>query len=215
MIERIDNCGLPLVLASASPRRRRLLAEAGYVFEVEATSAPERSDGADPAGCVIANALAKNGACRAARPDAAILSADTVVWREGRMLGKPRDAAGAAEMLAWLSGKSHTVFTGVALSTPASPLPAMRVEASEVVFRTLSPDAISAYIAKVKPFDRAGAYDLSDYGDIVVERVIGSYTNVVGLPMDSARAMLAEAGIVPAYAYAASSRLNWNGVVLT
>ena len=104
---------LTLVLASASPRRRRLLTEAGYRFEVLPTEAPEVSDGADPAGCVVANALAKNEAARRQRPDAAILSADTVVWRSGRMLGKPKTHAEAVEMLSFLSGKGHTVFTGV------------------------------------------------------------------------------------------------------
>jgi len=189
---------LPLLLASASPRRRRLLSEAGYSFEVVATEAPEMSDAADPAGCVIANALAKNAAARALRPDAAILSADTIVWRAGRLLGKPQTPAEAAEMLSFLSGKSHTVFTGVALSTPGSAAPAVRVEASAVRFRKLNSDAIDAYIAKVKPFDRAGAYDLSDYGEIVVESVTGSYTNVIGLPMEAVKSLLASAGVAPA-----------------
>lgn len=194
---------LPLVLASASPRRRRLLEEAGYRFSIAATDAPEVSDGADPAGCVVANALAKNSACRGGNPNAAILSADTIVWRDGRLLGKPATAAEAAEMLAFLSGKTHTVFTGVALSLPAEARAALtrtsvRVEASCVKFRDLDAAAIDGYIAKVKPFDRAGAYDLSDFGEIVVEKVTGSYTNVIGLPMEAAKSLLDEAGILPA-----------------
>ena len=189
---------LTLVLASASPRRRRLLTEAGYRFEILPTEAPEVSDGADPAGCVVANALAKNEAARRQRPDAAILSADTVVWRSGRMLGKPKTHDEAVEMLSFLSGKGHTVFTGVALTRPGVAEPSVRVEASEVRFRTLSAADIDGYIAKVKPFDRAGAYDLSDFGEIVVEKVVGSYTNVIGLPMEAVKSLLSDAGLVPA-----------------
>ena len=186
-----------LVLASASPRRRRLLEEAGYRFDIAATDAPEVSDGADPAGCVVANALAKNAACRENNHDAAIISADTVVWRDGRLLGKPASRKEAAEMLMFLSGKTHTVFTGVALSLPGTAAPAVRVEASCVKFRDLDSAAIDGYIAKVKPFDRAGAYDLSDYGEIVVEKVTGSYTNVIGLPMEATKSLLSDAGILP------------------
>lgn len=189
---------LTLVLASASPRRRRLLTEAGYRFEVLPTEAPEVSDGADPAGCVVANALAKNEAARRQRPDAAILSADTVVWRSGRMLGKPKTHDEAVEMLSFLSGKGHTVFTGVALTRPGVAEPSVRVEASEVRFRTLSAADIDGYIAKVKPFDRAGAYDLSDFGEIVVEKVVGSYTNVIGLPMEAVKSLLSASGFASA-----------------
>ena len=196
---------LTLVLASASPRRRRLLTEAGYRFEILPTEAPEVSDGADPAGCVVANALAKNEAARRQRPDAAILSADTVVWRSGRMLGKPKTHDEAVEMLSFLSGKGHTVFTGVALTRPGVAEPSVRVEASEVRFRTLSAADIDNYIAKVKPFDRAGAYDLSDFGEIVVEKVVGSYTNVIGLPMEAVKSLLSNAGFAPAAGFASAA----------
>lgn len=196
---------LTLVLASASPRRRRLLTEAGYRFEVLPTEAPEVSDGADPAGCVVANALAKNEAARRQRPDAAILSADTVVWHSGRMLGKPKTHDEAVEMLSFLSGKGHTVFTGVALTRPGVAEPSVRVEASEVRFRTLSAADIDGYIAKVKPFDRAGAYDLSDFGEIVVEKVVGSYTNVIGLPMEAVKSLLSDASLAPAAGFASAA----------
>lgn len=196
---------LTLVLASASPRRRRLLTESGYRFEILPTEAPEVSDGADPAGCVVANALAKNEAARRQRPDAAILSADTVVWRSGRMLGKPKTHAEAVKMLSFLSGKGHTVFTGVALTRPGVAEPSVRVEASEVRFRTLSAADIDGYIAKVKPFDRAGAYDLSDFGEIVVEKVVGSYTNVIGLPMEAVKSLLSDAGLAPAAGLASAA----------
>lgn len=185
-----------LVLGSSSPRRRRLLAEAGYVFDVLSPDADEIADADDPAGSVLANALAKNEACRRLRPDAVVLSADTLVWMAGRIFGKPATREEAAEFLRVLSGRNHTVFTAVAVSAPSLGRPLARIEASVVRFRTLDDAAIAAYIDKVKPFDRAGAYDISDYGDIVVERIHGSYTCVVGLPMDAARDLLGAAGVV-------------------
>lgn len=189
---------MKLVLGSSSPRRRRLLAEDGYAFEVLSPDADEIADAGDPAGSVLANALAKNDACRRLRPDAVILSADTLVWMAGRIFGKPADTAEAAEFLRALSGRNHTVFTAVAVSAPSMEHPMSRIEASVVRFRTLDEAAIAAYIAKVRPLDRAGAYDISDYGDIVVERISGSYTCVVGLPMEAARDLLGKAGAFPA-----------------
>lgn len=185
------------VLASSSPRRKRLLSEAGYEFEVVSPDAEEIGVDSDPSGSVARNSLAKNAAARTMRPGSAVLSADTVVWKCGRLLGKPANVLEATEMLAFLSGSEHTVFTGVAVSSPYLEKPLVRVEASQVKFRTLSPEAIAAYIEHVEPFDRAGAYDLSDYGEIVVESVTGSYTNVVGLPMESTRQMLGEVGVWP------------------
>ncbi len=189
---------MDFILASASPRRRRLLSECGYAFDVAPSDVPEIRIDADPVRTVVGNASAKAGAVAMINPGVPVLGADTVVWRDGRLLGKPRDIAEAAEMLAWLSGRSHAVFTGVALLAPGAARPTVRVEASEVVFRELSAEDIVAYIGKVAPFDRAGAYDLSDYGEIVVREVVGSYSNVVGLPMETVRAMLADAGIRPA-----------------
>lgn len=188
---------MKLVLGSSSPRRRRLLAEAGYEFEVFSPDAGEVADAGDPAGSVLRNALAKNEACRRIRPNAVVLSADTLVWMAGRIFGKPATLAEAAEFLRALSGRNHTVFTAVAVSSPSAGRPLARVEASIVRFRTLDEAAIAAYIEKVRPLDRAGAYDISDYGDIVVERIEGSYTCVVGLPMEAARDLLREAGVVP------------------
>ncbi|MBQ7721697.1 MAG: septum formation protein Maf [Kiritimatiellae bacterium] len=187
-----------LVLGSSSPRRRRLLAEDGYVFDILSPDADEVADADDPAGSVLANAIAKNEACRRLRPDAVILSADTLVWMAGRIFGKPADIDEAAEFLRALSGRNHTVFTAVAVSSPSMERPMSRIEASVVRFRTLDEAAIAAYIAKVRPLDRAGAYDISDYGDIVVERICGSYTCVVGLPMEAARDLLGKAGAFPA-----------------
>ena len=183
-----------LVLASASPRRQRLMREAGYDFEVVPTDADETADAADPVGTVARNALAKLAACRASRPDDDILAADTLVWFEGRLVGKPKDEAEAARFLRAFSGRSQTVFTAVAFSRPADAVPTVRVEATAVRFKELSDAGIAEYIRIVHPLDRAGAYDAADYGDLVIAEVIGSFTNVVGLPMETVRDILGTPG---------------------
>lgn len=175
---------LPLVLASASPRRSRILRSAGYRFEVEKTDADEIARDDDPAGTVVHNALAKLRAARGKRPDAIILAADTLVWFEGRLLGKPKDLAEAAAMLRSYSGKSQTVFTGVAVSRPGDGAPRVRVEASVVRFRPLSEETIARYLDLVRPLDRAGAYDIGDHGEMLIESTDGSATNVEGLPAE-------------------------------
>ncbi len=179
-----------LVLASSSPRRQRLMREAGYAFEVAATDAEETSDAADPVGTVARNALAKLAACRAIRPDADIIAADTLVWFQGRLVGKPRDEAEAARFLRAFSGRSQTVFTAVAFSRSGGASPTVRIEASDVRFKDLSDEEIADYIRVVHPLDRAGAYDAADYGDRVIAEVTGSFTNVVGLPMETVRSLL-------------------------
>ena len=179
-----------LVLGSGSPRRQRLLREAGYDFEVVVPDAAEIADSADPVGTVTGNALAKLAACRALRPDADILSADTLVWFEGRLIGKPRDEDEAASFLRAFSGRRQTVFTAVAFSRAGDAVPVVRVEASLVRFKTLSKADIAAYIEAVHPLDRAGAYDSADNGDRVIAEIVGSFTNVVGLPMESVGELL-------------------------
>lgn len=179
-----------IVLGSASPRRQRLLKEAGYSFIVVPTDAEEISDSANPVGTVIHNAVAKNRACRIARPDDTILTADTLVWFQGQLVGKPSSEEEAKSFLRSFSGQEQTVFTGVALSSPGDTQEQVRVEATIVRFKILTEADIDAYIKLVQPYDRAGAYDAADYGDMVIEAVIGSYTNVVGLPMETVSEML-------------------------
>ena len=171
-----------LVLGSGSPRRQRLLREAGYDFEVVAPDAAEIADSADP--------VAKLAACRALRPDADILSADTLVWFEGRLVGKPRDEDEAASFLRAFSGRQQTVFTAVAFARAGDAVPVVRVEASLVRFKVLSEADIADYIQAVHPLDRAGAYDAGDCGDRIIAAIVGSFTNVVGLPMESVSDLL-------------------------
>ena len=164
--------------------------EAGYDFEVVVTDTGELADSADPVGTVTHNALAKLAACRAVRPDADILTADTLVWFNGKLVGKPRDEAEAASFLRAFSGRQQTVFTAVAFSRAGEAGPKVRVEASLVRFKELSEEEIANYIRIVHPIDRAGAYDVADNGDMVVADVVGSFTNVVGLPMETVRDIL-------------------------
>ena len=179
----------PLVLASKSPRRAKILESLGVEFTAEPTGAPEISLPHDPAGTVRANAAAKMRACRAKHPGAAVLAADTIVWCGGRIYGKPRDAAGAAAFLGELSGRTHTVFTGVAYCGPDGAERVCTAE-SHVRFKKLSPRAIARYIAVANPLDRAGAYDIDEHGSMLVEGWTGEYENIMGLPVAPLRGFL-------------------------
>lgn len=173
-----------LVLASASPRRRWLLEKLGRSFDVDAPDIPE-IPGADEAPDAFAARMAEEKATAVAqrRADAWVLAADTVVTLETTALGKPRDAAEAALMLRGLAGRRHVVYTGVALLAPGGARAERAVVGTPVVFRTLTSAEIDAYVATGEPFDRAGAYAIQGEGAHLVDRVEGSYTNVIGLPL--------------------------------
>ena len=173
-----------LTLASGSPRRAKILRDHGADFVVVKTDAPEVSYPHDPVRTVRENALAKGAALA---PRRRVLSADTIVWFGGRIYGKPRDLEEAREFLRELSGKTHTVFTGVAYDGK------VEVVASDVTFRALSDAEIEDYVAKVRPTDRAGAYDIDESGDLIVQGWTGSYENIMGLPVEP----LVKWGILP------------------
>ncbi len=182
-----------LILASASPRRRQLLAEAGIPFDVIVPVIPEP----DEVTCKLpptqqAEALAyfKARAVWDAQPGRWILGADTIVARGGEILGKPRDAAGARAMLDSLACTRHAVISGVALLGPGG-----RQIASDTTFvtmRKLSAAELDAYIASGQWVGKAGAYGLQEIGDRFVENIEGSFTNVVGLPMELVGRMIAQ-----------------------
>ena len=174
----------PLVVGSASPRRHNLLRQLRLPFEVLATDASEIHDGNDPVGTVVHNALAKHAATRRLRPEACLLTADTLVLFAGRLIGKPRDLEEAAGFLRDFSGRTQTVYTAVALSLPDAE-PAVRVEASAVHFRTLAEEVIQEYLLRTRPLDRAGAYDIDENGDMLIAGYGGSYTNIMGLPAEA------------------------------
>ena len=163
-----------LILASGSPRRAKILRECGVEFTVVKSDAPEVSYPHDPERTVRENALAKGAAVSGEN----ILSADTIVWFNNRIYGKPKDLAEAKEYLRELSGNVHTVFTGVAYNGE------VKVVRSDVKFRKLSDVMIDEYVAHVKPTDRAGAYDIDESGDLIVESYTGSYENIMGLPVE-------------------------------
>ena len=163
-----------LILASGSPRRAKILRDLGVEFEIVKSDAPEVSYPHDPERTVRENALAKGAAVSGAN----ILSADTIVWFDGKIYGKPRDLDEAKEYLRELSGNVHTVFTGVAYDGE------VKVVRSDVKFRKLSDATIDEYVARVKPTDRAGAYDIDESGDLIVESYTGSYENIMGLPVE-------------------------------
>ena len=181
----------PLVLASASPRRRELLLAAGLTCTVEPAQVDELDDPElGLAALVLANARAKALAVAGAKPDAVVLGADTLVWIDGRALGKPRDAEAARGMLGELSGRVHEVATGVHLVRLE---PRVQVEFHEVTrvrFRQLDAEVISEYLRRVDVLDKAGAYALQEHGEMLVESVEGSRSNVVGLPVERVTAAL-------------------------
>ena len=177
------------ILASKSPRRAKILADLGWTFTVEPTEADEVSIPHAPRRTVLVNAARKLKACRALHPDAVIVAADTIVWFDGRIYGKPRDLDEARKFLRELSGQTHSVFTGVASCRPGELLQTEVVE-SRVTFRRLSDELIDRYVETVRPTDRAGAYDIDESGDLIVESYTGSYENIMGLPVEPLESLL-------------------------
>lgn len=169
---------MKIILASASPRRAKIMEELGVDFEVVKTDADEVSLPDDPEETVRYNALAKGAAVPEAMKGRGVVSADTIVWFNGRIYGKPRDLDEAKLFLRELSGQTHTVFTAVAYNGD------VRVVASGVKFRELTDGDIEEYVARVRPVDRAGAYDIDESGDLIVESYTGSYENIMGLPVE-------------------------------
>ncbi len=189
----------PLVLGSASPRRKKILEQITADFSVLCAKVEEIHDAADPVHTVTHNALEKYRACRELNPDAAIITADTLVWFEGELIGKPVDLKEAAEFLGAFSGSSQIVFSGIAMGMPGDEMPVIRVEASSVHFKELSEKQIQEYLERTKPLDRAGAYDIDENGDLLIEGYSGSYTNIMGMPVEVVRDWLAARRIISAH----------------
>jgi septum formation protein len=178
---------LTLILASASPRRRELLAQAGYRFEVQASSVDEsRRSGEEAIRFATRLAREKAEAVFAQRPSSGdptlVLGADTVVVCDGEILGKPADAGDATRMLLMLSGRTHHVVTGVAVIGGAQ-ITEVAAEVTQVTVRTLSLGEIAEYVAGGEPMDKAGAYAIQGYAARWIPRISGCYFNVVGLPL--------------------------------
>ena len=186
---------MQVILASASPRRLALLQQIG----IEATVCPADFDEVSGSAVqaedvVLANAAGKCQAVVKIKGDSLpVIAADTVVVAEGVILGKPQDAEDAVVMLKQLSGKTHKVLTGIAVSYAGEML--AEVCETKVVFRDLTDEEIKNYVATGEPLDKAGAYGIQGKGAVLVEKIDGCYNNVVGLPLTRMQLILAKLGV--------------------
>ncbi len=173
-----------LILASASPRRKSLLQELGLDFEIiEAQIEENPAAGESPQEFVMRAASDKAAAVSRKNVGSWVLGSDTVVVHGGKILGKPRDAKEALSVLQTLAGQKHLVHTGFCLLHGKERIAVRRVVTTEVSFYPFSRDIAAAYVATGEPLDKAGAYGIQGSGSFLVERINGSYTNVVGLPL--------------------------------
>jgi len=186
---------MKIILASQSPRRRELLGRMGLSdFEIIPARGEETADPSLAPGELVEELSRRKAAeVSAARPEDLVIAADTVVAIDGRVLGKPRDRGEAAEMLSLLSGREHTVYSGLTLSRAGRTV--TEHEATAVRFRTLSQGDIARYIATGEPMDKAGAYGIQGYGSVLVEGIFGDYYNVMGLPVCRLARLLAGFGV--------------------
>jgi septum formation protein len=188
---------MALVLASASPRRRELLQNAGIPFIIQASKIPELPrEGEAPQACAERLAREKALDVFRQRPQDFVLGADTIVIVDGQILGKPHDEVDAARMLRLLSGRTHQVTTGVCLIGPndkgGSYVGDTRSETTRVTMSELSADDIQSYVATDEPLDKAGAYAIQGKASRWISRIEGDYFNVVGLPVSLVYRMLRE-----------------------
>jgi len=198
---------IPFILASQSPRRAAILHAMGVDFAVAVSDAeegdhypPTTLHAHIPALAIAADdhpvirAWRKGNHIAQLHPDSVVLAADTIVVCDTHVLNKPVDSADALRMLTLLSGRSHQVYTGMVLFVPAQE-PMFWVQASQVSMRVLTPDEMTRYVASGEPMDKAGAYGIQGIAGSLVQSVQGSFTNVVGLPMEATMRMLHSAGI--------------------
>jgi septum formation protein len=181
----------PLILASASPRRVELLRQLVPEFGVLPSDAHELHDASIGVRrlCEV-NAERKALLISGRYPDHLILGADTLVWLDGEPLAKPADGAEARSMLARLSGRLHEVVTGVCLIQEASKRIRIFSDVTRVRFRPFGPEVVEAYLSQVHTLDKAGGYAIQEHGDLIVEQVEGSMSNVIGLPLEALRSAL-------------------------
>lgn len=180
-----------IILASASPRRSELLRQIGVEFKVVTSDTSEIHDRELTAREVAqVNAYRKARAVAKKHPDALVLGADTLVYLETLLLGKPGSLEHAYQMLEQLQGRTHEVVTAVCLLNLRNHRQRIFTEVTDVTFRPLDAVKIRRYLTKVNPLDKAGAYAIQEEGDLIVEKIAGSFTNVVGLPVERLQAEL-------------------------
>lgn len=186
-----------LILASASPRRHDLLRQLGVPFAVQVADVVEQEErDRNPRQLVAHNADLKANWVAERYPGCWVLGADTTVFVDDQVLNKPADLTKARSMLAELSGRSHSVFTGLVLLNRSKNIRFERGVESFVYFRPLTEEVISAYLAKVHTLDKAGGYAIQESGEMIVERYTGSLSNIIGLPLDETKQILTEAGLL-------------------
>jgi len=179
------------ILASASPRREQLLREMGLAFAVvRPDTVEELASGLAPEALASHNAQRKARAVAGRHREVLVLGADTIVVLDGVVYGKPRDMAEAVRMLGQLAGRAHDVFTGVCLVQRARGFETTFCERTRVWMKALTPLEIAEYFLKVNPLDKAGAYAAQEHGDTIIARIEGSFSNVMGLPVERLRQAL-------------------------
>ena len=187
-----------LILASASPRRRELLGQLGVPFEIVVADVTEHEEAStDPRVMVAHNAALKAEWVSARHPNAVVLGADTTVFIEGVALNKPGDGAEARAMLRRLSGRTHTVFTGLALRRASDGLRIDEGVASDVTFKAFDETVIEDYLARVHTLDKAGGYAIQEHRELLGAEYRGSLTNIIGLPVETTKQILTQCGLLP------------------
>jgi septum formation protein len=175
----------PLILASASPRRAELLRQMSLEFQVVASDATEVApEHLSPQEICQLNAHRKARAVAKKNPDSLVLGADTLVFLDREIFGKPRDLPEAHRMLKQLQGRTHQVVTGVCLMHLRVHREGIFAVSTDVTFQPLTEDQISRYLSKINPLDKAGAYAIQEHGELIVAEISGSFSNVVGLPLE-------------------------------
>lgn len=175
----------PLILASASPRRAELLRQLDFDFQVIPGDTAEILDEhLSPLELCQLNAHRKARAVAKKHPDALVLGADTLVFLEGEMMGKPANAGEARRMLGRLQGRTHQVVTGVSLIHLREYRERIFAASTDVAFYPLTARQINTYLSKTNPLDKAGAYAIQEHGEMIASDIFGSFSNVVGLPIE-------------------------------
>jgi septum formation protein len=186
-----------LILASASPRRKQLLSELGLVFDVVVAQVTEHEDpDTDPRHMVTHNAALKADWVAARHPDAWVLGADTTVYIDNIVLNKPADLVEARAMLKRLAGRTHVVFTGVAVRHVGGNVRIDEGVTSEVTFKPFDDAVIDAYFRVVNPLDKAGAYGIQEGRELIIEGWRGSFSNIMGLPVEATKQILTGCGLL-------------------
>jgi septum formation protein len=186
-----------IILASASPRREQLLREMGMRFIVVRPDGVEELDGgAAPDVVAMQNAQRKARAVADRHPDSMVIGADTIVVLDGSLFGKPSDREDAARILGQLAGQRHEVITGVCLLHRTLDVELTFADTTQVWMRSLTHAQVADYLNKINPLDKAGAYAIQEHGEGIVERIEGSYNNVMGFPTQRLQATLERLGML-------------------